>query len=131
MSAVVLDTNIVSFLERKDPRSQLYRKHIEGRTLAISFATVGELFEGAFRDGWGERRIKGLDEMLQGYVVVPYSPEVCRQWGVIRAARRRRTISENDAWIAATAVSHGCPLVTHDTDFEGVPGLDVVTELDE
>jgi len=130
MSTVVLDTNIVSFLERRDSRAELYRKHLEGRTLAISFATVGELYEGAFRDGWGDKRIKGLGEMLREYVVVPYAPEVCRQWGVIRTARRRRTISENDAWIAATAVSHDCSLVTHDADFDGVPGLEVVTEPD-
>lgn len=128
MSVVVLDTNIVSYLERRDPRAALYRTHIEGRTLAVSFATVGELYEGAISDGWGEERIGRLEEMLKGYVVVPYSPEVCRQWGAIRTARRHRTISENDAWIAATAVAHGCPLITHDTDFDGVPGLDVVTE---
>jgi predicted nucleic acid-binding protein len=32
----------------------------------------------------------------------------------------------NGAWIAATAIALGVPLVTQDADFDGVPGLDVV-----
>ena len=129
MSALVLDTNIVSFIHRKDTRARLYRGHLEGKQLLISFATVGEIYEGAFREGWGERRLTRLEEPLSRYLVVPFSPSVCRQWGHIRAARWRRPISANDAWIAATATVHDCPLVTHDfTGFEDVPGLVVITE---
>lgn len=129
MTGLLLDTNIVSYLERKDRRAAPYRRHIEGRTLAISFATVGELFEGAFLDGWGERRIDRLEDMLKGYLIMPYSPRVSRQWGGVRAARRHRPISENDAWIAATAIAYDCALVTHNArDFTDVPGLAVITE---
>lgn len=32
----------------------------------------------------------------------------------------------NDAWIAATAIALGVPLVTQDVGFERVPGLEVV-----
>lgn len=129
MTTLVLDTNIVSYLERKDSRAALYRTHVEDRTLAISFATVGELFEGAFLDGWGERRIGRLEEMLGGYLIMPYSPRVSRSWGEVRAARRHRPISENDAWIAATALAYDCPLVTHNArDFADVPELAVITE---
>ncbi len=129
MSALLLDTNVVSYLERNDSRAALYRRHIEGKTLAVSFATVGELFEGAFLDGWGERRIGRLEHMLKSYVVMPFSRRDCRRWGGVRAARRHRPISENDAWIAATALAHDCPLVTHDAKgFADVPDLTVITE---
>jgi hypothetical protein len=36
-------------------------------------------------------------------------------------------LATNDGWIAATAIAHGLPLVTQDRDYDGVPGLDVVT----
>ncbi|MGH9782874.1 MAG: PIN domain-containing protein, partial [Terriglobia bacterium] len=49
MSTFILDTNIVSYLMRNHSLAQKYRRHLEGHTLAISFMTVGELYEGAFR----------------------------------------------------------------------------------
>jgi predicted nucleic acid-binding protein len=32
----------------------------------------------------------------------------------------------NDSWIAATAMAHGVPVLTQNTDFPSVDGLDVV-----
>jgi predicted nucleic acid-binding protein len=32
----------------------------------------------------------------------------------------------NDSWIAATAMALHLPVVTHDVDYEPVPGLDVI-----
>lgn len=49
MQAVVLDTNIVSYLMKGHALAEQYRPDLEGKTLAVSFMTVGELFEGAFR----------------------------------------------------------------------------------
>lgn len=40
-----------------------------------------------------------------------------------------RTLPFADSWIAATALSLGLPLVTHNrADFEGIAGLTVVSE---
>ncbi len=47
MEAVVLNTNIVSYLMKGHTLAEQYRPDLEGKTLAISFMTVGELFEGA------------------------------------------------------------------------------------
>jgi tRNA(fMet)-specific endonuclease VapC len=45
------------------------------------------------------------------------------------AARRAgRPIGPADAWIAATALRYGVPLVTHNpSDYTGVPGLSVLS----
>jgi tRNA(fMet)-specific endonuclease VapC len=130
MSAVILDTNIVSYLIRGDTRADLYRRHLEGRTLALSFMTVGELCEGAYRKGWSEKKMGELAEQLKRYVVVPFSPSVCQIWGRVRAERKAQPISVDDAWIAATALAHECPLVTHNPkDFAEIDGLQVITEL--
>ncbi len=129
MQSVLLDTNLVSYLMRGDPRAELYRPHLERKTLAISFMTVAELYEGAYRSGWGENRLTRLESQIRNYVVVPFSNRMCRIWGQIRAGRRQQPISVDDAWIAATALAHGCPLATHNpADFADIPNLAIITE---
>jgi tRNA(fMet)-specific endonuclease VapC len=128
VSPLILDTNIVSYLMKDHPFGQWYRPRLRGHTLAISFTTVAELFEGAFRAGWDEQRKHKLEVVLRSYLVIPSSPGVCRRWGQVRAVRRHSPISPQDAWIAATALEHGCPLVTHNSeDFHDIPGLTLIT----
>jgi len=129
VESILLDTNVVSFPMRGDTRAVPYRRHLEGKTLAISFMTVAELYEGACRRGWGEDRLARLEAQIRNYVVVPFSNRMCRIWGQIRATRRQQPVSVDDAWIAASALAFDCPLVTHNpTDFSEIPGLTVITE---
>ena len=37
MTTLIVDTDIVSFLLKGDTRAQMYRPHLEGNTLALSF----------------------------------------------------------------------------------------------
>lgn len=128
MSVLLLDTNVVSYIMRGHSLAEQYRGFLAGQTLAVSFMTIAEMYEGAYRDHWGARRIAILEKVFEDYVVVPSSAEICRYWGEIRASRRRRPISPEDAWIAATALAHSCPLVTHDaSDFDDITGLKVIT----
>jgi tRNA(fMet)-specific endonuclease VapC len=128
---VVVDTDVVSFMFKSDTRAEAYRPHLQGKTLAVSFMTVAELYQWAYVHNWGERRLARLEEKLFDYVVLPYDHELCKQWARICADRQRlgRPISVQDAWVAATALRHGCPLVTHNgDDFVDVVGLIVVSE---
>jgi predicted nucleic acid-binding protein len=130
MEAVVLDTNIVSYLMKGHTLAAQYRPDLEGKTLAISFMTVGELFEGAYRLNWSATKMDELKERLRSYIVVPYSPRISETWGRVRAERKSRTIAVDDAWIAATAIAHACPLITHNPgDFTGITDLKVITRL--
>ncbi len=126
---VLLDTNIPSFAFRNDPRLEQYTDHLVDRLLAISFMTVAELYQwGAVRN-WGEKRLEQMEAALERYVQLDVDRETCRLWGDVRARRRAkgRPISAQDAWIAATAIRYGIPLVTDDVDDFGY--LDDLTVL--
>lgn len=128
MSTVVLDTNVVSFLMKGHGLADGYRPYLEGRTLAISFMTVGELYEGACHAKWGRQKLIRLQENVRTYLVIPFSLEVCRQWGAIRCARRKQPIAVDDAWIAATAKAHDLPLITHNpADFHDIDGIRILS----
>lgn len=108
---------------------EIYRPHLEGTTLAISFMTIGELFEGAYRKGWSEQRVNKLREEIRTYLVIPYSARVLELYGYVRAERKHQPIAVDDALIAATALAHDCPLVTHNPeDFSDISGLRIITE---
>jgi tRNA(fMet)-specific endonuclease VapC len=129
---IILDTNIVSYLMKGGPLAEAYAPHVQGRLLAISFITVGEMYFGAENKNWGEKKRKELETTLRNFVVIPYDHEIARCYGKLVAERRRggKPIAPNDAWIAACTVRHGVPLVTHNPkDFEGITSLEVITEM--
>lgn len=126
---MVLDTNVVSYIMKGDTRAKKYQPHLAGNTLAISFMTVGEMYEGAFRAKWSAAKLAKLQSELKKYLVIPSSPKVCEHWGQIRSERFAQPIPVDDAWIAATARAHGCSLITHNpSDFVGIANLKVITE---
>ena len=53
-SLVVLDTNIVSYFFNGHSNSLAYEEHLKGFNLGISFVTVGEMLQGAYRAHWSE-----------------------------------------------------------------------------
>jgi tRNA(fMet)-specific endonuclease VapC len=79
MSTLIVDTDGVSFLLKGDTRAQLYRPHLQDKTLALSFMTVAELYRWAYIRKWGERKLGRLEEQLHRYVIVPFDKELCRQ----------------------------------------------------
>jgi tRNA(fMet)-specific endonuclease VapC len=128
VSALLLDTDVFSYLFKNHPLANIYEPRIKGRTLAISFMTVAELFHGAFRAAWGERQLKRLETQMRSFLIIPSSYEICRKWGEVRSIRRHQPISPEDAWIAATALEYDCALVTHNsTDFHSIPGLKLIS----
>lgn len=135
MDEVLLDTNVFSYLLRSgDTRAGLYRRHIQNRTVAVFFVTVGELYFWAERHKWGLAKIRFFEERLRAAIVVPYDLEICRTYARLKNGLRTlsgsdRPIGDNDLWIAACAVRHVLPLITHNRrHFEGIPGLRVVSE---
>lgn len=125
---VVADTNIISYIASGSPIAELYLPHLQGARIHISFQTVQEAWYGAYKDGWGERRQRGLAQQLGQYQVVWPSMDLVRISAGVRAQRHRvgRPLGVADAWIAATALDLGCPLVSHDGDFVDIPNLELI-----
>ncbi len=129
MSTLLLDTDVFSYLFKDHFLADAYRSHVKGQIVAISFMTVAEVFQGAFRAGWGAKRIERLEEQIKSYLVIPSSNPISRKWGEVRFIRRHQPISAEDAWIAATALEQDYPLVTHNSShFHSIPGLTIITE---
>lgn len=132
MDAVLLDTDVFSYLLKSgDRRGDAYRPHVKGKTVAVSFVTVGELFYGAEKKKWSAKTLSHLREKLKAVVVVPYDEELCHTYARIRAALPNGVVvAANDLWIAATAIRHSIPLITNNRKhFERIDGLKLISEL--
>jgi tRNA(fMet)-specific endonuclease VapC len=126
MSPVVVDTDVVSFLFKGDPRSEIYLPHLVDRQWLISFMTQAELEQWVLLAGWSPRRAEWLRLFLGRFAIVPSSRDLSLKWAEVMVASRRkgRRIETADAWVAATALLYEAPLLTHNrSDYSGVPGL--------
>jgi tRNA(fMet)-specific endonuclease VapC len=87
--AVIVDTDIVSFLYKRDTRAMLYRPHLDGQLPIISFMTLAELEQWTAVRNWGPRRRQELLNYLRRYKVEHSSPELCRRWAEVSDGARR------------------------------------------
>ena len=127
---IIADTNVVSYLMKGTELGQRYKRHLAGKIVGIVFVTVAEMHYGAEKNGWGEKRRLQLEEHLKNFVVLPYNNEIAKVSARIVVERERigRRIDWPDAWIAATALWHRIPLVSHDGDFAEINGLNLIRE---
>lgn len=98
---------------------------------AISAMTLAELHYGVLRartDAERAVRLRRLALIESEFDPLPIDADVARAYGAIVAGaratgKRPRTA---DALIAATATANGLAVYTRDSDFEDLPGVDVV-----
>jgi len=127
-----VDTNIVSYLMRGGELASACARHVDGRVAAISFQSVGELWYGAIKDGWGERKRRALDERIRRFVVLAYDEATVRAWAELKAQAEALGSAKNsqDLWVAATARRHQLPLLTNDRDFLSALDITVIRPQD-
>ncbi|MBJ7518312.1 MAG: PIN domain-containing protein [Solirubrobacteraceae bacterium] len=65
------------------------------------------------------RRLATLSAVRSAFPLLPVDAEVASCWSRIAATELEagRRVRLHDAWIAATALRHGVPVVTQDADF--------------
>jgi predicted nucleic acid-binding protein len=118
---LLLDTSFIIELEielvdrKSGPAIAVLQAH-RRQAAAISIITLGE-----FAEGFSDPR--AMVEFLAPFSIVQLSRAIAWRTAALQAGLSRR-LGENDAWIAATALSYGATLVARDKSFERVPRLD-------
>jgi predicted nucleic acid-binding protein len=129
--ALVVDTDVISFLYKRDTRAELYRPHLISPPFLISFMTLAELRSWMRHRNWGVARRRRLERYLQRYQVVYATDALCERWAEATDSARRngKPIGAADVWIAVTTLLQDVPLITHNrTHYLGVEGLTVISE---
>ena len=96
----------------------------------VSAITLGELRLGVLQAQNPEVASRRLStyQLAQRFEALTVDEAVSEVWALLisrlRAAGRRAPI--NDSWIAATAIAHGVPVVTQDSDYDVIPDLEVI-----
>jgi predicted nucleic acid-binding protein len=131
MTAVQLiaDTNVLSYLFHESLLGVQYEELIGSQSVGVTGHSIAELRAGAVMAQWGERRLMEQWRFLDQFTHVADTKEMAEVCGALRGVRSRigQPIDWPDAWAAACALWLNVPLVTHDRDLEGIPGLRVLT----
>jgi predicted nucleic acid-binding protein len=96
----------------------------------VSAITLGELRLGVLQARSPEAASHRLStyQLAQRFEALAVDEAVSDAWALLisrlRAAGRKAPL--NDSWIAATAIAHGVPIVTQDSDYDAMPGVEVI-----
>jgi predicted nucleic acid-binding protein len=123
---------VFSYLGKSgDARAELYRPHVDGKLVGVSFITVGEILFGAYKNKWGSAKLEQIKTRLRSVTIVPFDWAVCQTYGELKARLQEvgKTVNDNDLWIASCAVRHSIPLISNNrAHFENIPGLILICE---
>ena len=102
----------------------------DGYEWGVSAVTLGELRLGVLqaRDPVAASRRLSAYQLAQRFEALTVDEAVSEAWALLvsrlRAAGRK--VPVNDSWIAATAIAHGVPVVTQDSDYDAMPDVQVI-----
>ncbi len=121
---MILDTNALSaFVDGDAAVGDVLRRQPR---VALPVIVLGE-----FRYGIAQSRHRAsyeawLESHLYDFDVLHVTDETAVAYAALRVALKRsgRPIPANDAWIAALALQHRLPVLSRDSHFDAVPGLD-------
>ncbi|MFD4457212.1 type II toxin-antitoxin system VapC family toxin [Nocardia sp. NPDC058480] len=120
------DTSIFIGLEAQ----RFDRAAVANYEWGVSVVTLGELRLGVLHAKEPESASRRLStyQLAQRFTPIGIDERVAESWALLvsrlRAAGRKVPI--NNSWIAATAITHGIPIVTQGGDYDSMPGLQVI-----
>jgi tRNA(fMet)-specific endonuclease VapC len=125
--SLLLDTNAVIALFTGEPAAAERFESDDAVFLCVH--VLGELRYGAFASSRVAGNLARLERFTTPIPVLPCDTETVAHYADIRFALRKKgkPIPENDIWIAAIARQHGLTLLSRDSHFQQIEGLDVET----
>jgi tRNA(fMet)-specific endonuclease VapC len=127
MPRFLLDTNILSYTQKKRPPAVLARfEKLQPGEAVMSVISLGEMVYGASRSARKVDLLTQLEHLRRFLQVAPLPEAAAEAYGAIRAEleHRGRLIGNNDLWIAAHAVASSLTLVTNnEKEFARIDGL--------
>ena len=123
MNGKLIDTNVI--IRVLKGQTELFPLFDDMEKLFVSSISVGELMYGAELSKKRDDNAAGYYSFCQQMNVLVPDEEVSLQYGKVKAQLKRNgtPIPENDIWIAATAIAGKLTLITADSDFKMVEGL--------
>ena len=127
MNGDMLDTNVIIKYLAGEESAKLLMDNASEKS--VSVIVLGELQYGAQKSSRTESNMALFADFLSGFAIIPIDESIAAIYGVVKEQLRIKGIKipENDVWIAATAKARQCRLLTFDSHFESVDGLDVVS----
>jgi predicted nucleic acid-binding protein len=133
MRPLLVDTNAYSAFMRGDRGIVEAIAHAEA--LCLNAVVLGELLGGFAA---GSREAQNRSELARFLAsprvsVLPLTAGTADSYALVYAGLRRRgqPIPSNVLWIAASALEHGCGLLTLDAHFRQIDGLRCGTALED
>lgn len=127
---LVIDTDVFILADRGRHRLDLARYNEHGVAF-ISAVTASELLVGVHRavdPAIRARRTAFVESILAAIPVLPVDLETARVHAqVVAQIPKHETVGAHDALIAATALRHGCAVLTNNgKDFRKLAGVSVI-----
>lgn len=129
--ARLIDTSAIITLERRRLPLSALAANLQGEPIAIASITASELLVGYYRVGTERQRQERqafIEFILTEFPVLAFDLDVARTHARIASELEGsgRSIGTHDLLIAATALTWGLVVVTHNLrHFDRVPGLQV------
>lgn len=126
MTRGLLDTNIFISLEL----GRSVNRQMIPDELAISVITLAELEFGIYSATDQQTRAKRMATFrkVMDFEAIDITSDIASVWAAVRVSgqAKKSKLSENDVWIAATAINQGVPLVTQDRAFTSISDLETI-----
>lgn len=126
----LLDTNIlVAYLEGEHQVVETF-KQLE-KECHISVVSVSELMFGAYKSKSWMKNLERYADFLSGLSILAVNTDIAETNGLVKTVLKEQgiTLTDNDLWIASTAIYYRLTLVTRDQDFQRIKNFQLNIEM--
>lgn len=113
------------------PRILATLKHLAPEGIAVSWITIGEIYEGAFGSPNAEAHLSSFRVFLTPFPTLNLNDPIMERFAAIRSTLRRRgeLIPDFDIIVGATALHYGLTMLTYNVrHLRRIPDLNLFEE---